>query len=178
MTDDTLGKHLLEEVKYFEPIDRYEVYEFEALNNRFLILLMPTTWQYEFMEAFIHVMGNEELIFGDWEGFKGRKTYAEIGGCYYAVRFACAEKLKFRRKQAGAVVFREAYEGYIPLGVFTCRETARNALMQKPLEFSDMKSALNHISTRLQLPISKFHDTSRLLKELKRGRQQLLSSYW
>ena len=177
LTDDTLGKHLLEDIKQFELIDSYEVYEFEALNNYFAILFMPTPWQYEFIEAFIHVLGSEEVIFSDWEGFHERKTYAKIGGCYYAVRFACSEKLKFRRKQAGAIVFREAYNGYIPLGVFTCRETARHALTQKPKEFYDLKSALNYITTRLRLPMQKFHKQSALLKEVTQRRQMLLTNY-
>ncbi len=176
--DDTLGKNFLDEIRYFEPIDNYEVYEFEALNNYFAILFLPTTWQYEFMEAFIHVMEKEELIFGDWEGFHGRSDYASIGGCYYAVRFACTEKLKFRRRQAGAIVFREAYKGYVPLGVFTCRETARHALTQMPREFHDLKTALNYISSRLRLPIDRFHNQSSLLKGLSQGRQMLLAKYY
>lgn len=176
--DDTLGKHFLEEVRHYELLEGYEVYEFEALNNYFAILFTPTPWQYEFLEAFIHVMGEEEVIFSDWEGFHPRTTYASIGGCYYAVRFACTEKLRFRRKQAGAIIFREAYPGYIPLGVFTCRETARHALTQKPKEFSDLKSALNYISTRLRLPFSKFHQQSALLKETMQYRQMQLARYF
>lgn len=176
-TDDTLGKHILEDVRYNEIAETYEVYEFETLKNRFVILFTPTPWQYEFMEAFIHVMGEEEVIFSDWEPFQGRTTYSEVGGCYYAVRFACAEKLSFRKKQAGVVVFRESYQGYIPLGVFTCRETARHALAQKPLEFSDMKSAIAHISTRIVLPMKRFLDSGSLLREISKHKQMLLSAY-
>ena len=176
-TDDTLGKHLLADVRYSEILETYEVYEFETLRNKFVILFTPTPWQYEFMEAFIHVVGNEEVIFSDWEPFQGRTTYSEVGGCYYAVRFASAEKLSFRKKQAGVIVFRESYQGYIPLGVFTCRETARHALAQKPLEFSDMKSALAHISTRVKLPLKRFMESGSLLAEVSRRRQMLLSAY-
>ncbi len=177
LTDDTLGKHLLEEVKQYESIDSYEVYEFEALNNYFAILFLPTHWQYEFLEAFIHVMDKEEVIFSDWEGFHNRTTYASIGGCYYAVRFACTEKLKFKQKQAGVLVFREAYEGYIPLGVFTCRETARHALQQKPKEFYDFNGALNYIQSKLRLPLKRFHQSSTLFKELKKGKQTVLTQF-
>lgn len=177
LTDDALGKTFLEEVKRFETVDCYEVYEFNALENYFAILFLPTTWQYEFMEAFIHVLDNEEVIFGDFEEFHGKKEYSRIGGCYYAVRFACAEKLRFRRRQAGAVVFREAYQNYIPLGVFTCRETARHALTNKPKEFNDLKSAINYISSKLKLPFYKFYHQSVLLKELTHRKQMLLANY-
>src|SRR3989338_2128244 len=65
--DDILGKDLLSSVKHHPKIDNYQVYEFKDLNNYFIILLTPTSWQYEFLEAFIHLFGQEELLFSDWE---------------------------------------------------------------------------------------------------------------
>lgn len=175
--DDTLGKHLLDAVRYNEILDGYEVYEFSAMHNHFTILLTPTPWQYEWMEAFIHVLDREEVIFSDWEGFHGKKQYSSVGGCFYSVRFAVAEKLKNEQKQAGAIVFREAYPGYVPLGVWLCREETRQALSQPPKKFEDLHSALNHIASNLRLPITNYYDHSRLLKDMLSGRQMLLSAY-
>lgn len=48
---------------------------------------------------------------------------------------AVLEALERERRQAGAIILREAYAGYVPLGVFNVRENVRNAMHQKPLEF-------------------------------------------
>ena len=162
--DDILGKWLLEDVKQSPIIDNYLVFEFSALNNYFAVLLMPTLWQYENFEAFIKILGNEVLIYGDWEPWTGRKEYSEQGGCYYSIRFAIAEYLKAINRQAGAIVLREAYPGYIPLGVWAIRESVRSALKQTPKEFHDLRSAIAYMSSKLRLPISEFINRSVLLK--------------
>lgn len=162
--DDILGKNLLAEVKLNPVLETYQVYEFKSLANYFAVLLMPTPWQYENFEAFIHVMGNEIALFGDWEAYTGRKEYSEQGGCYYSARFAIAEHLSRIKKQAGAIVFREAYPDYIPLGVWNVRENVRAALMQQPKGFQTLKDSLNYIRTKLALPIERFTNESMLLK--------------
>jgi hypothetical protein len=162
--DDTLGKYLLEKVKEFPLLETFQVYEFSALKNNFLILLMPTPWQYEWMEAFIRVLGNEDIIFGDWESYNGKKEYSSVGGCYYSVKFAVAEALVRMRKQSGVIVFREAYPGYIPTGVWLCREETRKALQNQPRKFDSLITALDYISTKLMLPMSRFRNESKLLR--------------
>ncbi len=165
--DDILGKYLVSKVKENPLLDCYQVYEFSALNNYFAVMLVPNIWQYEWTEAFIHILGNEEEIFSDWEPNAGKKEYSPVGGCFYSVRFSVAETLVEIGKQASALVFREAYPGYIPLGVFACREITRNALKQQPKEFADMASALNYIGTKLQLGMPRFRQESVLLKGLQ-----------
>jgi len=164
--DDTLGKHLVDKVKELPLLDCYQVYEFYALNNYFAILLIPTVWQYEWMEAFIHIMGSEELIFADWESNFGKKEYSSVGGCFYSVRFGIAEKLVRMGKQAGAVVFREAYHGYVPLGVWACREITRQALKQTPKIFNSLADALNYINPKLKLGVERFKHESTMLRGL------------
>ena len=162
--DDTLGKYLLEKVKLLPILETYQVYEFSALKNNFLILLLPTPWQYEWMEAFIHVMGNEEVLFSDWEPYTGKKEYSVVGGCFYSVRMAVAEALVRMGRQSGAIVFREAYPGYIPTGVWLCREETRKAMQNQPREFDSLITALDYISTKLMLPMSRFRNESNLLR--------------
>ena len=125
---------------------------------------MPTPWQYENFEAFIHILGREVMMFGDWEPYTGRKTYSEQGGCYYSARMAICEHLCRIKRQAGAIVFREAYSGYVPLGVWNVRENIRAALKQQPREFFTLKDALDYVKTKLVLPITKFTNESKLLK--------------
>jgi hypothetical protein len=90
---------------------------------------------------------------------------------------AVLEALAREQKQAGAIILREAYSGYVPLGVFNVRENVRNAMIQPGTEFEDMKTALQHISTRLELPVKRFIVQSDLLKEQLKGRQTTLSSF-
>ncbi|MBI2543383.1 MAG: hypothetical protein HYW24_04315 [Candidatus Aenigmarchaeota archaeon] len=163
--DDTLSLNMLENIKTYPAIDSHQVFEVKTFNNYFAILLMPTNWQYEFLEAFIGVMGNEKVLFSDWESFKGRKEYAGMGGCYYSTRLAIMEKLEDMKVQAGALVFRESYPGYMPTGVWLVRESVREALRNKPSVFSDVRSALNYISGKLRLPFSRYREKSVLLRQ-------------
>jgi DNA repair protein NreA len=175
--DSTLGNRLLKEVKENDVIDCCQVREFASLNNYYSVLLLPTNWQYEWMEAFLRIMGNEELIFSDYEHNTGKKGYSCVGGCYYACKMAVLEELAREQKQAGAIIFREAYSGYVPLGVFNVRENVRNAMRQSSTQFEDMKTALSYISTKLELPVNRFIQQSDLLKELLKSRQTTLSCF-
>jgi hypothetical protein len=175
--DSTLANRLLQKVRGYEPIDCCQVREFSSLNNYYAVLLLPTAWQYEWMEAFLHILGNEEMIFSDYESNAGKKGYSRVGGCYYSCKMAVLEALAREKKQAGAIILREAYSGYVPLGVFNVRENVRNAMHGAPATFDDMKSALWHISSHLQLPIKKFIQESDLLKEQLRSRQTTLNSF-
>jgi len=163
--DDTIGKHLVGEIRDNPVIDGYYVYEYSGMNNRFFVLFFPSQWQYEFLEAFVHVFENEEMLFADQEGYEGRKDYAGMGGCYYSARLAAAEKLRDMKKQAGVLIFRESYRGYVPLGVWLVRQHVRTALKNEPKQFEDFSSAINYINARLVLPPSRYIRQSKLLKE-------------
>jgi DNA repair protein NreA len=175
--DSTIGDKLLKTVRFNDILDTHRVYEFSSLNNYYAILLLPSEWQYEWIEAFLHVLGREELIFSDYENNGGKKGYSRVGGCYYTCKMAVLEALAKEGKQAGAIVLREAYNGYVPLGVFNVRENVRNAMMQTPIEFEDMKTALGYISTKLKLPMQKFIKQSDLLNELLKSRQTTLDGF-
>jgi hypothetical protein len=175
--DTMIGDHLLEQVKRCDLIDCYRVHEFESLNNHYAVLLMPTPWQYEWIEAFLHVLGREEMIFADHEGHRKKGGYSSVGGCFYSCRMAVLDALARERKQAGAIIFREARRGYIPLGVFNVRENVRHAMLSKSLEFEGMNDALLYISTVFSLPLSRFREESTLLRGLKKERQTQLTAF-
>lgn len=176
-TDSILAGRLLQKVRGYDPIDCCQVREFSSLNNYYSVLLLPTAWQYEWMEAFLHILGREEMIFSDYEGNSGKKGYSRVGGCYYSCKMAVLEALAREKKQAGAIILREAYPGYVPLGVFNVRENVRNAMQERSMPFESMKSALLYLSRRLELPLKKFIQNSDLLKEQLRSRQTTLSSF-
>ncbi len=175
--DSILANRLLREVRAYDPIDSCQVREFASLNNYYSVMLLPTAWQYEWMEAFLRILGNEELIFSDYEHNGGKKGYSRVGGCYYSCKMAVLERLAQEKKQAGAIILREARPGYVPLGVFNVRENVRNAMSQAPMDFEDMISALSYISSRLELPVKRFIQQSDLLKEQLKSRQTTLSSF-
>lgn len=176
--DTIIADNLLKEVRSYDILDTYRVYEFSSLNNYYAVLLIPTEWQYEWMEAFLHVLGREELIFADHELNSDKKEYSRVGGCYYTCKMAILEALALEKKQAGAIVLREAYNGYVPLGVFNVRENVRSAMGEIPREFEDMKTALNYIESKLKLPMDKFEETSTLLQDLLRSRQTTLDGFF
>ncbi len=164
--DSTLSQHLLDELKHYNPIDDYRVYESTSLNNRFIVLLMPTTWRYEWIEAFFPSIVSEKLeIFGDHERFERKKGYSPVGGCYYSARLAVAERLTAEKKQAGVVILREAYPGYIPLGVWNVRENMRMAMQLGCQRFETFSAAINHAASRLKLSLGTWLQHSTLFKE-------------
>ncbi|WP_319578490.1 Nre family DNA repair protein [uncultured Methanospirillum sp.] len=175
--DTIIGNHLLKEVKKCSAIDTWKVHEFSSLNNRYAVILMPTPWQYEWTEAFVRVLGNEELVFSDHELHKPKTQYSHLGGCYYSCKMAVLEALAEQQRQAGAIILREASSGYVPLGVFNVRENVRNAMKQKPREFEDEKQVKDYLSDTFTLPLRRFEEAGTLFHNLGRKRQTTLGEF-
>jgi len=156
--DDMLGKDLLKTTKYNNTIDEFRIYQWEQLDNRWCILLIPCSWRYELIEAWYpnttwNPNGREIEMISDHEFYEGRKDYAHIGGCYYAARMAINELLMRENRQAGAVIFREAHPGYVmPVGVWNVRENVRAALKTRPHKYDNMESALQHVDRVMDIP--------------------------
>jgi len=170
--DSIVSKNLVEnKIKGKVPINEYRVYELNYLGNRFVILLTPSSWRYEWIEAWYpgtvwNPNSPNIAMGGDWEGYKGRTTYASIGGCYYAVRLAVAEFLAKEERQAGVIAMREIHPSFItPLGVWINRESVREALRRRPLKFNKLDEAINYISKRFTIRIDEWIRTSVLLRE-------------
>lgn len=169
--DDIIGKDLLETTKFYGTIDDYRIYQWEQLDNRWCILMMPCTWRYELIEAWYpnttwNPTGRTVDIISDCEFFDGRKEYAHIGGCYYAARMAVNELLISERRTAGVVIFREAHPGYVmPVGVWNVRENVRAALTTAPSRFETLQQALAHISGRMEIPMDTWIANSGILRD-------------
>jgi hypothetical protein len=169
--DTTLGEHLMKFTRNYHWINEFRVYTNEHLDNRWVVLMIPSQWSYELIEAWYpnttwNPSGDEISIMGSNEGYNGRTTYAEIGGCYYAARLAVNEKLNAERRQAAVVILREAHPGYIiPVGVWNVRENVRKALKNEPYKFDTIKDAFSFISKKLTIPIPKWISTSAVLKD-------------
>lgn len=167
--DDALGKYKLKTVKQNDIIDTIKVYENVALDNRWLVIMIPGAWEYELVEAWYpNTTWNKDSpnieIFSSYEPFKGRTKYAEIGGCYYAARFASSELLDKTGRQGKVVILREAHPGYImPVGVWNVREHVREALRGKPVELGGFEELFAFIKTRMDIPIETWIKNSALL---------------
>ena len=170
--DSIVSKNLIEKkIKGNKSINEYRVYEFSYMGNRFVILLTPSSWKYEWIEAWYpgtvwNPNSQNIAMGGDWEGYRGRTSYASIGGCYYAVRLAVTEFLAEEGRQAGVIAMREIRPSFItPLGVWINRECVREALRRRPVKFDRLEEAIAHINTRFAIGINEWIKTSVLLKE-------------
>ncbi len=168
--DSLVGKELMEKTKQYPYINEFRIYYHNQFDNRWIILLTPTEWQYELIEAWYpnttwNLYGNEISIFNSYEFYEGRTTYAEIGGCYYAARLAVNELLNKERRQAGVVIMREAHPGYImPIGVWNVRESVRRALKQEYKKFDTLSESLMLVSEIMDIPLQRWIRNSAVLK--------------
>ena len=174
-TDDILGKNAMADVRQNEVINDFRVYESSGFHNYFSVLMTPTAWQYEAIEAFNNIMSNKTFTFSDAEGRFGRKKYSDMGGCYYAQRNVVANHLQQNQEQAGAFVFREVYQGYTPTGVWVCRELTKQALNSEHKSFSTMSEAMHYIDENLKLGANYHKQRMSLVNEV--GKQRSLLDY-
>lgn len=196
-SDDIASKHLIEEIRNFKFLSKFELYYSYYLGNHYLSILLPSFWSYELYEFSIdNVIDKDKLILNksnhqlitlndnhtDYEGFYGRKEYAYncVGG-YYAVRNSLTKYLYERKKQASALIFRFIDKSYYkPLGVWVCRE-ASNFNYGKSIGFFDNYEnaikALNEFSLKLGISnLNQFINGSLLLKEY--NQQKSLKNYF
>jgi hypothetical protein len=90
---------------------------------------------------------------------------------------AVLEALSREQKQAGAIILREALHGYVPMGVFNVRENVRSAMQQPASEFEGIKPALEHLSGKFTLPVTRFIEEGALLRSVIRDRQCKLGDF-
>ena len=176
--DSTLADEFLKDVRKYEILDTYRVFEFGALNTYYVVILTPTEWQYEWYEAFIKLIKNERLIFCDYETNGGKNEYSCVGGCYYTAKMVVLDYLSKIKKQSGVIILREAYDEYVPLGVFNVRENIKEAMVRPYLEFETLEDSLKHAGTKLQIPINEFVKKGTLLNEMLHTKQTTLDMYF
>ncbi|MBX8633984.1 MAG: hypothetical protein KHF84_05700 [Thermoplasmata archaeon] len=176
--DDLIGKHLVAENKQNDLLWNFRVYSYTALDNRWVIILLPSSWRYELIEAWYpnttwNPSGRQIWMISSHEFYGGRREYAEeIGGCYYAARLAVNELLRKERIQAGAVILREAHPGYImPVGVWNVREHVRETLRSTPSSFDTLDASLQYASGILEIPVNDWLAHSEVLRNFREQRR-------
>jgi hypothetical protein len=175
--DDLLSKENVERLRPLPELSEIELYRLTALDNRWLIALLPGAYRYESIEAWYpNTLWNPSpsaiVMIGDHEGNEGRTTYASIGGCYYAARLAVSEALVRRGRQAGIVVLREVHPGEIlPLGVWNVREHVRSALRSSPERLSSLGELTDRIRSTFAIPVDRWLRASAVLHEARTQRR-------
>jgi hypothetical protein len=137
-TDDMLSREIVDDVRDCQSVNKTHLYVGELHGNRFHVLLLPGSWSFEMLEAWLvpeDTPGEQPPdrrlhVLADHEGYEGRTTYADdTVGAYYAARLAVAEHLRDLGRQARALVMREITDDYYaPAGVWVVREGVREAL--------------------------------------------------
>lgn len=188
--DSNLSLRLMSRVRHHPLINEYRVYKYNYLDNIYIGILTPENWRFEWIESwfepellatsfpdvnmmtdvetidYVSPEGYRPVMLGDSEGFRGRKTYAKPGGCYYSARLAVSEYLDSIGKQAGAIMLREIHPGYImPVGVWNVRESLRALLKTEYVPFDSMDAALDYATTILEIPKRGWIATSVLLQK-------------
>jgi len=170
--DDTISKSMRERIKSYDTVDAIYAFYNVALDNRWLIFFIPGSWTYESIEAWYpktvwNADGKNISIYSSYEGYHGRKTYAEIGGCYYSGRLATTEKLEALKKQAMVLILREVHDGYImPVGVWNVREHVRETLEKEPTILHSVSEMLDYVKLKLDIGANEWIRNSRMLAEL------------
>ena len=175
--DDLLSKMNLERIRALPELSEILLHRFTALDNRWVIALLPGAYRYESIEAWYpNTLWNPNptqiVMIGDHEGFGGRTTYASIGGCYYAARLATSEALLRLGRQAGVVVLREVHPGEIlPLGVWNVREHVRAAIARAPEHVASLPELVGRIGESFAIPIARWLRASALIHEARTQRR-------
>jgi hypothetical protein len=176
--DQITSNLLIDEIKKYNSIDKYMVFRSSYLNNEFRILLIPSSWSFEQLEAWFPgtVWSSHDykpFIANDYEFYNGRKNYASnVAGAYYASRLAVTEFLSRLRRQAAVIVFREIRPEYtIPVGVWQIRENVRNAMGNTPKIFDDFDSAILNALSDLKIKHKIWKNKSELYSFFKKQKR-------
>ncbi len=178
--DNLIGKKLITEIKYF-PTGEYQLYFGGGWGNYYLVLFFPEVWSFELFEMYLASPVNPWSKNGfmystDYEGYEGRKEYAEeTAGGYYAARLPVLERMKSLKRQQAALVFRFITSEYnIPLGVWVCREATRKSMQEKPLVFATEEEMLQYakelVTQQFQFNVEVLMEKSKLFQNKKRQR--------
>ncbi|MFH0831943.1 MAG: hypothetical protein V1886_03730 [archaeon] len=172
--DDSISKMLLEKVKTLPWISDIMLFHSEYLGNHYEIILLPSQFEFEVIEArmsgSLWAEGSSGNYFSrDYENTFGRKDYAsEVTGAYYANKLAVSEYLSGVGRQAACIFLREARpEYYMPCGVGILREASRDAFTRAPEKFPTLQEALQAAQARMRINIQEFTGRSVLLRNFR-----------
>ena len=171
--DKNVSDLLVDKVKALPQIDKYYAYVRKTPGNLFMGILVPWVWIYEWGEAWFpgstwNQWSTDSFVEIDHEDYNGRKTYPDIGGCYYSTRLSVAEKFLEMGRSGGAITWREIYPGFnLPVGVWYVRENMRQLFNVKPEIFDTLEDAVSYISQFMLVTLPRWKEKSYVIPSLK-----------
>ena len=174
--DDIVGRHLHEEIRDYTGVDETTVHTEEYMGNRYWVILSPGGWEFELVE--VKSPGNvwnpsdeDHYVGSANEGYEGRTAYVdETAGAYYASRLGVLEHLRDERRQAKALVVREATDAYwAPVGVWQIRESVRNAFDDEGAVAETFHEAAREVVERLPISEERFRRKSAMYTGVQTG---------
>ncbi|MBS3139342.1 hypothetical protein J4207_06585 [Candidatus Woesearchaeota archaeon] len=162
-TDDTLGKHLISEIKDYQSSD-IKAYFGGYLGNYFLILVFSDVWSYELFEMYAP------------DNFLNKSSDVNTAGGYYASKLPILEELRKQKRQGTILALRFITSEYtVPLGVFVVREAVRKAMSSNPLEFASkelmMLYATKFVLKKFGINLLEIVRKSKVLNQVKEQRK-------
>ncbi len=171
--DKNISDNIVDKIKDYSSIDEYYVYVRSVNKNLFIGILTPGNWMFEWGESWFpgttwNYFSNDYHIELDYEGYYGRKTYPDIGGCYYSSRLGVAEKFDEMKRSGRAILWREIYNGFnIPLGVWYVRDNIRELFKAKPEKFDNIDDVIKYVSKFTRADINEWVRKSYNIKNIK-----------
>lgn len=159
-TDKSISDQIVDDIKKYSTVDQHLAFVRKTPGNLFMAILSPRSWMFEWGESWFpgstwNQWGSTAEVEIDHEGYRGRKDYPGIGGCYYASRLAVTEKLARMRRQATATLWREIYPNHnLPVGVWYVRENMRAMFDTVPQAFGTFQDAVNYLSRYTKVPVN------------------------
>ncbi len=172
--DDTVSRLLRRRIKDYKPLDSVEVYEWEHLGNRYVIVLYPGGGWFEWIEVWHPFTpwtrgAGRPVVWRVTETPRGRVS--AIDGGFSAARIAVLEYMEAVRRRADVLILREVYPSYYaPVGNWQIREGVRLALSSKPIKFQDLGEAIAYALSKLKADQGILASKSPLLRGLKQRR--------
>ncbi|MFP3268088.1 MAG: hypothetical protein RXO29_00610 [Desulfurococcales archaeon] len=151
--DDTISEFIKRKIQEFKVINEINVFSGEYLYNRFVIILIPGTYEGAWIEIW-HPKSIWAMNSSEAEVMISVDTIREgplpPDGGFSAARLGVLEYLFNKRKTAKFIIIREVSPEYIvPVGNWHIRETVRNALKSTPTTVADYNELANVVEQKI-----------------------------
>lgn len=179
-TDDIISTNLAKELKNYQSIELFEVYQYHHLGNYYSIILIPySIWIFEMQEGWIDSSGNVGMGI-DYEdgggGGGGLNHYPSIAGSFFAARLSVSEHLNKIKRKAAVLTLREIHPQYVmPVGVWQIREGIREALRSPIKKFESFETAISFACTFMSISKNEWIKNSKIYNNIIK--QKRISDY-
>ena len=147
--DKILSNYLRNEIKKFNEIDKFEIYEIEYLSNRFIVFLIPDEVRIEWIEVWYPRNEVNKFVYlecgEDWKG-----NVETMDGGFEAARMGILEALYKRGVKARVFIVRQILPSYyIGVGNWHIRESMRRIFILRPIIKTEKFNEILDITNRL-----------------------------